>query len=148
VSTDDEERDGGAEIERLEREFANLMAHLDREKGFGADLEVSRAHEADIDPMLERDLQLVLARYLAKHGAPNEAGDADARARLGDGDALEQALETRVAPLFEALMSTALDHARAASEAVAAGRDPSTRKVAELTLDLSDILEDDSEEDS
>lgn len=142
MGEDRDARDGAAEIERLEREFANLMARLDRAKGFGTDLEVSRAHEVDaIDPMLERDLQLVLSAYLSKHAG--EGPGFEGLAQLGEG-AVDEALAARVKPLFDALLSTALGHTKAASEAIAAGRDPSTRKVAELTLDLSDLLEDDS----
>jgi hypothetical protein len=141
VSGIEDEPDGAAEIERLERQFAVLIARYDRQHGI-AGSEVERAIDADIDPMLERDLQLVLAGYLAKLG-PGSGNPIELERAAAEGK-LEQMLNAQVKPLFDALFATAMSHARAANEAIQAGRDPAARRHPNLTLDLTDILEDDS----
>lgn len=139
MTGNDGDKDGEAHLARLDRDFARLMEKLDRIKGISDPASKDDA-EPEIDPELERDLQLVILKYLSEHKAAELTP-----AEMEDDKALAQAFETHIKPLFDALFATAQEHAKAANEAIREGRDPSMRRASsKITLDLSDLLEDDS----
>jgi hypothetical protein len=133
--------DGDEALLKLDRDFARLMARFDQITGHRREPGEDDPLEADIDPQLERDLQLALMHYLAqREGA--DAPDLDA---LGDEARLQLTLDKHIKPLFDVIFATAQAHARAANEAIRAGRDPSARRgPGDMTIDVSSLLEDDS----
>ncbi|MCC6623664.1 MAG: hypothetical protein IT385_20570 [Deltaproteobacteria bacterium] len=127
-NADDE---GDAQFERMEEQYALVMRAFDKVMGKSGDV------EAELDPELERDLQIVIQQFLAQP-RPEGLSEAD----LADETRLQRALEGQLRPLFEAIFTTATSHAKGAAQAIREGRDPSLRKGGP-TLDLSGILEED-----
>lgn len=125
------EDEGDAQFERMDEEYARIMRAFDKIMGKSGEV------EPELDPELERDLQIVISQFLAE---PRAAGLTDAD--LADEERLHKALVTQIRPLFDAIFATATTHAKGAAQAMREGRDPSLRKGG-ATLDLSGILEED-----
>ena len=135
--------DGDEALLKLDRDFARRMARIDPVTGHRREPGEEDPLQADIDPQLERDLQLALMHYLAqREGEPADAPDL---ASLSDEARVQMTLDKHIKPLFDVIFATAHAHARAANEAIRAGRDPSARRgPGDMTIDVSSLLEDDS----
>jgi hypothetical protein len=127
--------DGDAQLARMQAEYDKIMRAFDQVVGQSGDV------EDELDPELERELQRALQGYLAQVPPPGLT-----QAEIDDPERFRAALEAHVKPLFDILFATSTVHARAAAEALRAGRDASRRSTSPTaTLDLSGILEEDDQ---
>jgi hypothetical protein len=142
MTNKDAETAGDEAFARFENQLARLMARMDSATGHVADPSEPDPLESEIDPELERDIQLALLHYLAQRATPPTEAEV---AHLSEDQRIQRVLGEHVKPLFDVIFATAHAHARAANEAIKMGRDPSARHASsDMTLDISHILEDDS----